>query len=140
MEQISLIAFEHGPRDLARLQSQLTPFAQGLRYEAEARREFTRIVQEWQMRGHDVRDLNTVYELLWKDCAQQREANAAPRLRQLKQLYPEMYAPENPRLRVVRRAPPTLTERVMTLLSPEAFQPSVFRSGLRLRKFSDHFL
>jgi hypothetical protein len=118
------------PRDLARLQGQLTPFAQGLRQQAADRHEFTRIVQEWQMRGFDVRDLNTVYELLREDCKAQREANAAPRLRQLRQLYPEMYAPANPGLRVVRAAP-TLTERLLALLRGQPDRPATGPGAIR---------
>ncbi len=87
------------------------------------------------MRGFEVRQLNTVFELLSEECKAQREANAEPRARQLRQLYPGMYAPANPRLRVVRPAPRTLTDRLLTLLRGQpdrpATSPAVTTPGYR---------
>ena len=75
-------------------------------------------MREWLLRGYTVEQLNSVEELLWDECRLQREAIAAPRIRQLRQLYPAMYAPVNPGLQIVQR-PPTLADKLSASLRGE---------------------
>ena len=101
-------------RDLERLWAQLAPYAK--RYlVAEDRHAFTSFLREWSMRGYSCRAFDTVFDMLKEEHRAEREASYVPRRCQLRQLYPEMYAPVNPGLRIVGRPPP-LIQRIRAAL------------------------
>jgi len=110
------------PRDLDRLRVQLTPLAKRV-CTAEDRHEFTRIIHEWGMRGLPDYAPNLLWEMLYDQHSAEREASAAPRRRELRERYPEMYAPVNPGFRIVGRPPPTLTDRFYAFMRGTAPRP-----------------
>ena len=101
--------------DLERLRRQLTPLAQRP-FVAEDRHEYTRIIQEWGMRGLPDYAPAMLMERLYDEHRAEREAKAAPRRRELRERYPEMYAPLNPGLNFVGRPSPTMSDRVSAWL------------------------
>ena len=103
------------PRDLERLRQQLTPLAKRP-FVAEDRHEYTRIIQEWGMRGLPDLAPTILMEALYDEHRAEREAQTAPRRRELRERYPEMYAPLNPGLNIVGRPSPTLSDRVSAWL------------------------
>lgn len=115
-------------RDLERLRRQLTPLAKRP-LEAEDRHAFTRIIQEWQMRGLPDYAPTLLMEMLYDQHRAEREAFAAPRRRQLRKLYPEMYEPLNPvGLHLAGRSPPTLADKIHAWLrggTPEHPAPTL---------------
>ena len=103
-------------RDLDRLKDQLTPLLSRPGVFPDDRHTITRLMQEWQMRGHSVPAFNSMHDILREDHRAEREAKAAPRRRELRERYPEMYAPLNPGLSIVGRPSPTLADRVSAWL------------------------
>lgn len=103
-------------RDLDRLKDQLTPLLSRPGVYPDDRDTITRLMQEWQMRGHSVPAFNSMYDVLKADRRAEREAKAAPRRRYLRERYPEMYAPLNPGLSIVGRPSPTLADRASAWL------------------------
>src|ERR1700690_2322038 len=65
------------PRDLERLRRQLTPLAKRP-FVAEDRHEYTRIIQEWGMRGLPDYAPTMLMENLYDQHRAEREAKAAP--------------------------------------------------------------
>ena len=98
-------------RDLERLRQQLAPLAKRV-CTAEDRHEFTRIIQEWGMRGLPDYAPTMLMERLYDEYSAQREASAEPRRRELRERYPEMYALLNSGLKIVTRPSPSLGDQV----------------------------
>ena len=103
------------PRDLERLRQQLTPLAQRP-FVAEDRHEYTRIIQEWGMRGLADYVPTMLMEKLYDEHGAERDASAEPRRRDLRERYPEMYTPLNAGLSIMGRPSPTLPDRVSAWL------------------------
>jgi len=112
IERASLeAAFDGVPqRDLDRLREQLSPLLNRPAVFPDDRNAITRLIQEWQMRGHPVPAFNSMYDIVWEDQRAEREAKAAPRRRELRERYAEMYAPLNPGLNIVGRPSPPLAD------------------------------
>ena len=67
-------------------------------------------------------------EKLYDEHRAEREAKEAPRRRELRERYPEMYAPLNPGLSIVGLPSPTLADRVAAWLrggTPERPAPTL---------------
>jgi hypothetical protein len=64
--------------DLDRLKKQLTPLLTRAPVFPADRDTTTRLLQEWQMRGLSVPAFNAVYDLLWEDHREARQASSAP--------------------------------------------------------------
>jgi hypothetical protein len=81
------------PRDLERLRQQLTPLAKRI-CTAEDRHEFTRIIQEWGMRGLPDYAPTMLMEVLYDEHRAEREPKAGPLRRHFEQIYAPWFAPE----------------------------------------------
>lgn len=81
------------PRDLERLRQQLTPLAKRI-CTAEDRHEFTRIIQEWGMRGLPDYAPAMLMEKLYDEHRAEREPKAGPFRRHFEQVYAPWFAPE----------------------------------------------
>ena len=96
------------PRDLARLREQLTPLAKRI-CTAEDRHEFTRIIQDWGMRGLPDYAPTMLMEKLHDEYRAEREPKAGAFRRRYEHLYAPWFAPEpkpaNPGLHTVERSP-----------------------------------
>ena len=95
------------PRDLARLRQQLTPLAKRV-CTAEDRHEFTRVIQEWGMRGLPDYAPTMLMEKLYDEHRAEREPQAGPLRRHFEQVYAPWFEPEtkpvNPGLRIASRS------------------------------------
>jgi hypothetical protein len=93
-------------RDLARLRDQLTPLAKRV-CTAEDRHEFTRIIQEWGMRGLPGYVPSMLMEKLYDEYRAVRSPEAGAFRRRYERLYAPWFAtepkPANPGLRAVER-------------------------------------
>ena len=79
------------------------------------------------MRGLPDYAPNLLWETLYDEHRAEREVAAAPRRRELRQRYPEMYAPLNPGLQIAGQTP-TFTDRVRAWLrggTPERPAPTL---------------
>ena len=112
------------PRDLARLRDQLTPLAKRT-FTAEDRHEYTRIIQEWGMRGLPDYAPAMLMEKLYDEHKAEREAKAAPLRRQIEREYAPWFAPEprpeNPGLSIVTMSSKEVGERLIAY-AEEAIQ------------------
>jgi hypothetical protein len=97
------------PRDLARLREQLTPLARCV-FTAEDRHEYTRIVQEWGMRGLPDFAPPMLWGKLYDEYRDERQPQAAALRRHYERLYAPWFEPEarapNPGLQIVKRTQP----------------------------------
>jgi hypothetical protein len=80
--------------DLDRLKEQLTPLLSRASVFPEDRDTTTCLLQEWQMRGLSVSAFNAVYDLLWEDHREARQASSAPMRPRFEREYAPWFEPE----------------------------------------------